>query len=65
MVVCCDNKIVSVCDINDSTNLKVIYHDGHMHSNYVRGAAWDLKESNILHTLGWDGEIKSHNMVWD
>lgn len=60
---CCDNKIVSVCDLNDVTKVKVIYHDRHMHSNYVRSVAWDIKDNQMLHTTGWDGEIKSHNIV--
>ncbi|XP_063821680.1 methylosome protein WDR77-like [Ostrinia nubilalis] len=65
VAVCCDNKIVSVCELNENATQKVIYHDRHMHTNYVRDAAWDLMESKTLHTVGWDGEIKSHNITWD
>lgn len=65
MGICCDNKIVSVCSISEDDKIKVVYHDRHMHKNYVRGMAWDVKEDNVLHTLGWDGEIQTHNIVWD
>ncbi|RVE50122.1 hypothetical protein evm_005328 [Chilo suppressalis] len=65
VAICCDNIIVTVCDILNCDNAKVIYHDRHMHSNYVRGLAWDLEESKTLHTLGWDGEIKTHHVIWD
>ncbi|KAL0893805.1 hypothetical protein ABMA27_013935 [Loxostege sticticalis] len=65
VAVCCDNKIVSVCEVDESACPRVIYHDRHMHSNYVRDAAWDTKERKTLHTVGWDGEIKTHNISWD
>lgn len=63
VAVCCDNKIVSVCAINDNDEAKVIYHDRHLHSNYVRGMAWDRKGNNVLHSIGWDGEIITHNNI--
>ncbi|CAD0196734.1 unnamed protein product [Chrysodeixis includens] len=65
VAVCCDNKIVSVCDFTENTESKVIYHDRHMHNNYVRGAAWDIEDKKTLHTVGWNGEIKAHSVIWD
>ncbi|CAG9783669.1 unnamed protein product [Diatraea saccharalis] len=65
VAICCDNKIVTVCEVNACNEVKGIYHDRHMHNNYVRGLAWDLADSKTLHTSGWDGEIKTHHMVWD
>ncbi|KAM3963538.1 methylosome protein WDR77 [Aphomia sociella] len=65
MGICCDNKIVSVCSVSEDEKLKVVYHDRHMHKNYVRGMAWGVNEDNVLHTLGWDGEIQTHNIVWE
>lgn len=65
VAVCCDNKIVSVCDVTEDTESKVIYHDRHMHNNYVRGAAWDREDKKTLHTVGWNGEIKAHSLTWD
>ncbi|XP_049866612.1 methylosome protein 50-like [Pectinophora gossypiella] len=62
IAVCCDNKIVSVCTVNADNQSSIEYHDRHMHNNYVRGLAWDVNEKNILHTLGWDGEIKTHKI---
>ncbi|XP_013186477.2 methylosome protein WDR77 [Amyelois transitella] len=63
VAICCDNKIVSVCAINNDDTAQVVYHDRHMHSNFVRGMAWDAEASNVLHTVGWDGELKTHNVV--
>ncbi|XP_059054295.1 methylosome protein WDR77-like [Achroia grisella] len=65
MGVCCDNNIVSVCSVSEDCIANVVYHDRHMHKNYVRGMAWDIKEDNVLHTLGWDGTIQTHNIVWE
>ncbi|CAB3236453.1 unnamed protein product [Arctia plantaginis] len=65
LAVCCDNKIVSVCDVSEPSTASIIYHDRHRHSNFVRGLAWDLEDKKLLHTVGWNGEIKSHQIVWD
>lgn len=65
VAVCCDNKIVSVCDVDAPSKSSVIYHDRHRHCNYVRGLAWDVEDKKVLHTVGWNGEIKSHHVVWD
>ncbi|KAL4702513.1 hypothetical protein ACJJTC_001398 [Scirpophaga incertulas] len=65
VAVCCDNKIVSVCDITTDLKANVIYHERHMHNNFVRGLAWDLNNNKTLHSLGWDGEIKTHKIVWN
>ncbi|XP_075969468.1 methylosome protein WDR77-like [Anticarsia gemmatalis] len=65
VAVCCDNKIVSVCDTTQTPATSVIYHDRHRHTNYVRGLAWDLEDKKTLHSVGWNGEIKSHNVVWN
>lgn len=62
VAVCCDNKIVTVCEVAENSEPKVIYHDRHMHSNYVRGAAWDIEDKTTLHTVGWNGELKSHTV---
>ncbi|XP_021189624.3 methylosome protein WDR77 [Helicoverpa armigera] len=63
VAVCCDNKIVTVCEVAENSQPKVIYHDRHMHSNYVRGVAWDVQDKNTLHTVGWGGELKSHTVL--
>ncbi|XP_053625621.1 methylosome protein WDR77-like [Plodia interpunctella] len=63
VAVCCDNKIVSVCAINADDSAEVIYYDRHTHGNIVRGLAWDGREDLVLHTVGWDGEMKSHDIV--
>uniref|UniRef100_A0A2H1WH14 SFRICE_003040 n=1 Tax=Spodoptera frugiperda TaxID=7108 RepID=A0A2H1WH14_SPOFR len=65
VAVCCDNKIVTVCKVEENCEPKIIYHDRHMHSNYVRGAAWDIEDKNTLHTVGWNGELKSHSISLD
>lgn len=62
VAVCCDNAIVTVCQIEEKSESKVIYHDRHMHSNFVRGAAWDIEDKTALHTVGWNGELKSHTV---
>ncbi|XP_026329585.1 methylosome protein 50-like [Hyposmocoma kahamanoa] len=62
IAVCCDNKAVTVCNISDISKPKTMYQDKVTHQNYVRCAAWDLKETNVLHTVGWDGELKTHNL---
>ncbi|KAJ8725576.1 hypothetical protein PYW08_003759 [Mythimna loreyi] len=65
VAVCCDTKIVTVCQVEENSEPKVIYHDRHMHSNFVRGAAWDIEDKTTLHTVGWNGELKSHNVSFD
>ncbi|XP_063360036.1 methylosome protein WDR77-like [Cydia amplana] len=62
IAVCCDNKIVSVCDKVADSMSKVLYHDRHLHSNYVRGVAWDSSDRNTLHSSAWDGLIRTHNV---
>ncbi|KAJ0181622.1 hypothetical protein K1T71_002344 [Dendrolimus kikuchii] len=61
VAVCCDNKIVSVCEITEGINCKVGYHDRHLHTEFVRGLAWDVEDKNLLHSVGWGGEIKTHH----
>ncbi|XP_032514058.2 methylosome protein WDR77-like [Danaus plexippus] len=61
--VCCDNKIVSVFNITDDLKLNLIYNNRNLHSNFVRGMAWDVDDRSLLHTVGWDGEIKTHNVT--
>ncbi|XP_073944143.1 methylosome protein WDR77-like [Choristoneura fumiferana] len=62
IAVCCDNKIVSVCEkLQDKS--RVMYHDRHLHSNYVRGVAWDTANRNVLYSSAWDGHIRTHNIA--
>ncbi|XP_050344804.1 methylosome protein 50-like [Nymphalis io] len=63
--VCCDNKIVSVFDISEDLKLSLIYENRNLHSNFVRGMVWDNDERNVLHTVGWDGELKTHRLPCD
>ncbi|KAG6449555.1 methylosome protein 50 isoform X2 [Manduca sexta] len=63
VAVCCDNKTVTVCDISEDTKVKTTYQKSQAHNNFVRGVAWDVKDDKILHSLGWDGEIKSHTVM--
>ncbi|KAI5641800.1 methylosome protein 50-like [Phthorimaea operculella] len=62
VAVCCDNKIVTVCTLTVLDGPTTLYQDRLSHTNYVRGAAWDHNDQNILYTTGWDGEIKSHTI---
>ncbi|XP_039747314.1 methylosome protein 50-like [Pararge aegeria] len=60
--VCCDNKILSVFEFHDDCKLNLIYENSNLHSNYIRGMAWDVDDKNVLHTVGWDGETKIHKI---
>ncbi|XP_045785127.1 methylosome protein 50-like [Maniola jurtina] len=60
--VCCDNKILSVFEFHDDCNLKLIYENRSLHSNHIRGMAWDVDDRNVLHTVGWDSEIRTHKI---
>ncbi|XP_041977822.1 methylosome protein 50-like [Aricia agestis] len=60
VAVCCDNKIVSVFSISEGPKLSSVYENRTLHTKFVRDAAWDVSERNLLYTLGWDGEIKTH-----
>ncbi|XP_072944086.1 methylosome protein WDR77-like [Epargyreus clarus] len=62
MAVCCDNKIVTVCDVTDDSKLRIIYENRTLHTNYVRGCAWDLSDNNVLYTVGYDGALRTHNI---
>ncbi|CAK1552119.1 unnamed protein product [Leptosia nina] len=59
LAVCCDNKIVTVFNMSDEA--KHIY-DSKVHSKFVRGLAWSKTDGNILHSVGWDGEVKKHTV---
>lgn len=59
VAVCCDNKIVTVCEINEDNKGKVIHSDM-KHMSFVRGIAWDVEDKDCLHSVGWDGEVISH-----
>lgn len=60
--VCCDNKIVSVFGISEDLKLSLIYENRNLHSNFVRGMVWDNDDRNVLHTVGWDGNLKTHKL---
>ncbi|XP_038215797.1 methylosome protein 50-like [Zerene cesonia] len=60
IAVCCDNRKVTVFNIKGDKS-KVL-HENTEHSNFVRGVAWDQCDPNILHTVGWDGELKQCNV---
>lgn len=63
LAVSCDNKIASVCEIAEDTSCILVYYDEiHMHKHFVRGIAWDVEDKNLLHTTGWDGQVKTHRI---
>ncbi|KAJ0183933.1 hypothetical protein K1T71_000356 [Dendrolimus kikuchii] len=62
VAVCCDNKMVSVCEITEGINCKVGYQDRHLHTEFVRGLAWDVQDKNVLHSVGWGAQIKTHQL---
>lgn len=54
---------MSAFEISDDLKLSLRYENRNLHSNFVRGMAWDTEDRNILHTVGWDGEMRSHVLV--
>ncbi|CAH2093781.1 unnamed protein product [Euphydryas editha] len=60
--VCCDNKIVSVFGISEDLKLSLIYENRNLHSKFVRGMVWDNEDRNVLHTVGWDGNLMTHKL---
>lgn len=63
VAVCCDNTTLTVCNIPVDDKAKIIYRNN-SHTNLVRGVAWDTNERK-LHSVGWDGTVKSHNLPSD
>ncbi|XP_052737650.1 methylosome protein 50-like [Bicyclus anynana] len=60
--VCCDNNVLSVYEFDEDCKLKMIYENSRLHNNNIRGMAWDVEDKNVLHTVGWDSEIRVHNI---
>ncbi|XP_068629900.1 methylosome protein WDR77-like [Battus philenor] len=62
LAVCCDNKILTVCEITEETNVKVTHEDRNTHKGFIRGIAWDPNDTNVLYSVGWNGEFFKRNV---
>ncbi|XP_045542924.1 methylosome protein 50-like [Papilio machaon] len=62
LAVCCDNKTVTVCDIMSDSKINITYKNGKMHNGFVRGLSWDVRDEDVLYSVGWDGELCKHNI---
>lgn len=59
VAVCGDNKKVSVFDVS-RTKSELLYENNNLHSNFVRGLAWDVNDNDTLISVGWDHAVHSH-----
>lgn len=62
VAVCCDNKTVTVYEITSNTKINMTYKNGKLHNGFVRGLSWDVRDEDVLYSVGWDGELCKHNV---